>query len=368
MTVIAVAGALASKPHNGGEAWVRLSWVLGLRRLGAEVWFVEEIEPATRTAEATEWFTGVLERFGLRDRATLVDSDGVSEEAEQALAEADLLLNISGNLRNLALLRLPRRRAYVDLDPGYTQCWHAAGALGPALDQHEELLTVGLRIGQAPCDLPTAGRRWCPIPPPVVLEEWPVTGSKPRDALTTVASWRGGYGRLELDGRLLGQKAHEFRRIADLPKRTDAELEVALAIDPADAADRLRLSESGWRLVDPRAVAGTPDRFRTYVQRSYGELSPAQGVYVETQCGWFSDRTTRYLASGRPAIVQDTSLPSDVPVGEGLLTFTSVDDALCAIDAVTADYDRHCRAARQLAETHFDSDRVLGYVLEALLP
>ena len=45
MTTVVVAGAIANKPHNGGATWTRLSFVLGLKRLGFDVRFVERIAP-----------------------------------------------------------------------------------------------------------------------------------------------------------------------------------------------------------------------------------------------------------------------------------------------------------------------------------
>jgi hypothetical protein len=385
MTVVVVAGALANKPGNGGEAWVRLSWLLGLQRLGVEAWFVEQIDPQTfrdahgrpASPEASAnvaWFDRVTARFGLADRAALLGSDGrvvrgpSAEALHEVAARADLLLNLSGNLAYEPLLRLPRCRAYVDLDPGYTQLWHRAGDLGSTLSRHEELLTVGLAIGSDACSLPLDGRRWRPVPPPVTLEEWPAVTEAPSPRFTTVGSWRGGYGRVEHDGRLLGQKAHEFRRFARMPHESGASFEAALAIHPADGADTERLLDGGWQLVDPATVAGDPDAFRRYVQASLAEFSPAQGIYVETHSGWLGDRTTRYLASGRPAVVQATGLPPGLSCGEGLLTFSTPAEALAATAAVLADPPRHARAARQIAEQHFDAERVVGAVLSDLVP
>ena len=373
MTVVVVAGALANKPGNGGEAWVRLSWLLGLAQLGVETWFVEQIDAARCGEEHVAWFERVTRRFGLAERSALLRADDgrvlvgpLPDALREAAASAELLLNVSGNLTLEPLLGLPRRRAYLDLDPGYTQLWHSAGALGHALARHEELLTVGLAVGRAGCRLPLDGRRWRPVPPPVVLAEWPAMDDEPPPAFTTVASWRG-YGRVEHDGRLLGQKAHEFRRFAALPRDSGARFEAALDIHPDDGADARLLRDGGWRLVDPRAVAGDPDAFRAYVQRSPAEFSPAQGVYVETACGWLGDRTTRYLASGRPAVVQQTGLPPDVPLGEGLVAFSTPAEARAAIAAVAADYGRHARAARRLAEERFDAGHVVGALLEDLI-
>jgi hypothetical protein len=90
----------------------------------------------------------------------------------------------------------------------------------------------------------------------------------------------------------------------------------------------------------------------------------AQGVYVASRCGWFSDRTVRYLASGKPALVQDTGLAERYSRGDGLLTFSTLDEAVEGAARLAADYERHARAARAIAEEHFDSDRVLGELLE----
>jgi hypothetical protein len=126
-----------------------------------------------------------------------------------------------------------------------------------------------------------------------------------------------------------------------------------------------RLEAHGWRIVDGSETAGDPEAFRRYVQGSGAELSVAKGVFVRTEGGWFSDRTTRYLASGKPAVVQDTGFTRSIPAGEGLFTFRSLDDVVEAVSRIGADYERHSHAARALAERHFDSDVVLTRFLDA---
>jgi len=366
-----VSGALASKAHKGGEAWVRLSWVLGLRRLGAEVTLVEEV-PGDPGPEARAYFDAVVSEFSLDGAAALVAADGRVlsglRELDDLAAEADLLVNVSGNLRLERLRRRVRRSAYVDLDPGYTQLWHEQG-VEIGLSGHDTYFTVGLELGSPRCGLPANGIRWRPLPPPVVLDEWPAV--PPPGALgapfTTVASWRGAYGPVEAGGRRYGVKAHEFRKVAELPTRSRHRFELALDIDPADSEDLDALKRNGWRVVDPVAAAGAPSAFRRYVQSSAGEFSVAQGIYVETRSGWFSDRTTRYLASGRPALVQDTGFGATLPVGEGLLAFRTLEEAVAAAEKIGEDHERHSRAARALAEEHFDSDRVLTRFLEQAL-
>src|SRR5205823_3798900 len=149
-----------------------------------------------------------------------------------------------------------------------------------------------------------------------------------------------------------------------LPRRVgQAAFEIALDIHAGDAKDLSALRANGWRVTDPLAVAGTPAAFRRYIQQSAAEFSVAQAIYVEKNSGWFSDRTVRYLASGKPALVQDTGFGRHLPVGEGLVTFRTLDEAAAGAERILADYERHCRAARAIASEFFDSDKVLGRFL-----
>jgi hypothetical protein len=234
------------------------------------------------------------------------------------------------------------------------------------LEGHHVYFTVGENIGNDRCPIPTDGIEWRAVPPPVVLTDWP--RAEPGGAFTTVGAWRGAFGPVEYGGRTYGLKVHEFRKVIDLPRRVaEAEFEIALDIHAGDAADRDALIEHGWRLRDPRKAVPGPIEFRRYVQGSGAEFSVAQGVYVDTESGWFSDRTVRYLASGKPALVQDTGFSRNYPVGEGLIGFRTLDEAVAGARLITADWERHAKAARQLAEERFDSDRVLTRFLEEAL-
>lgn len=353
-----VAGALAAKVGNGGHAWSRISLVLGLQRLGFDVVYVEQL-PSAGPAERA-YFDRVCVQFGI-DGCLLLGAP--TRDLVERAETASLLLNIGGHLTVEPLKRSPRRRVYLDDDPGYTQLWTQARVVGARLQGHDMYFTFGQNIGGRDCTLPTGGLEWHRLRPPVLLDEWPfVHGAL--DRFTTVASWRGAYGRVEWGGRLLGQKAHEFRRFVDVPELVDHPFEIALAIDEADHADADLLKRHGWQLVDPRGVAATPDDFRRYVQGSGAEFSVAQGIYVETASGWFSDRTTRYLASGKPAVVQDTGFARHVPTGEGLIAFSTLDEAVAGAEAIARDYSSHAQAARALAEQQFGSDKVLGRMLD----
>lgn len=370
-----VAGAVANKPRNGGEAWVRVSWALGLARLGFEVHLIEAIREAicvdrqgapcsVEDSVNLEHFLAVTRHFAL-DATLLCDGATVSGRPVQELIplvdESAVLIDISGHLHDVRLGARSRRQVYVDLDPGFTQAWIADGLLRLAPDDYDLFATVGERIGQRNCPVPSAGIQWAPTRQPVVLCEWPVVTAEPERGFATVARWRAPHGAVDIGGTTHTLKHHEFRRFIDLPHVCRQEFEVALDVDPQDERDRNDLVRHGWRVVNATSVAATPSGFRDYVRASSAEFSPCQGVYAATACGWLSDRTTRFLACGRPAVVQETNVA--IPTGEGLLTFRTRDEAAERVAAVVDEYAHHARAARALAETHLDSDRVVGDLL-----
>ena len=378
MTTAVVGGALANKAGYGGEAWIRMSWLLGLRRLGIDAWLVEDLASAHCTDRLgapspvggsynVAYFTEVVATFGLTGRAVLrIDAGrqtlGAGAGALAALSEeADLVLNIGGHLPAEALF--PRaRRVYVDIDPGWTQFWHSSGDPGARLAGHHDFYTIAENLGTSRCSIPTAGIPWRSTRQPLVLAHWPVTPGPGPGRFTTVATWRNPLGPVG-DGAH-GGKHRQFRRFLELARTSDATHELALRIDPADAADLARLVAHGWRIVDAAEAVRTPADFQSYVQGSGAEFSAAQGVYTGTGSGWFSDRSLRYLASARPVLVQDTGIAAHYPVGEGLVVFDSLDSARAGEARIGADYPGHAAAARDIAERYFDSDLVLGRLLD----
>jgi len=380
--LIAVSGALANKSRNGGEAWVRLSWVRGLRRLGYRVLFLEQIAPDVCrdekgdacTIEASTnlaYFKAVTERFGLAGSGALIDAStgaahgGLTRGEILTLAsDAELLINISGHLTLPAVFDRFHRKAFIDIDPGFTQFWHASGNPGAHLAGHDLFFTIGERIGTDSCSIPTGGIGWRHTRQSVVLDDWPITPATDRDRFTTVASWRGAFGPVQFGAKRFGLKVHEFRKFVDLPRRVKQTLEIALDIHAGDAMDRALLETHGWRLISPGEVAFDPHSFRRYVQQSGGEFSVAQGIYVETNSGWFSDRTVRYLASGKPALVQDTGFSDLLPCGKGLVPFRTLEQASAGAAEIAANYDEHAAAARAIAVSYFDSDVILSRFLQ----
>jgi hypothetical protein len=367
---IVVAGMLAGVPRQGGATWAVLQYVLGLRRLGHDVVVLEEVD-GERFGAAAPRFTALVEEFDLGPHAALVDrSSGATAgmrrvELLRAIDGADLLLNLSGTLTDEDLLARIGRRAFVDLDPAFTQLWQAADGVDMGFDRHDRFVTIGQGIGTAGCSVPTCERTWIATPQPIVLEQWPVAGAVVHHGLTTVGHWRA-YGSIHHEGVHYGQKAHALRPLIDLPRRTDAHFSLALGIHPDEHDDIDALHGNGWRLLDPDAVAGTPRDYRAFVQGSWAEFGVAKLGYVVSRCGWFSDRSLCYLASGRPVVAQDTGFSSWLPTGEGVLAFSTAEDAVAAVEELRSDYPRHRRAARALAQDVFDSDRVLPELLACL--
>lgn len=374
---IIVAGRMVAAPAQGGAIWAVLQWILGLRGMGHAVTFVEPWAPASdapapplaATAQAAA-LESVGSRFGLARDLALVDrvrgmATGMTiPELDRRLAEADLLVDLSGVIGAWdEAMRIPVR-LYVDVDPGFTQLWHAEGHdLG--LAGHTHHATFGTAIGRPGSHFPTAGLDWIAVLPPVAVPWWPVSPG-PRDGdLTTIANWRS-YGTVERDGLRFGQKVHAFRELISLPRHVLDPVRVALAIDPAETADLALLAANGWRVEDPARVTGTPDDYAAFIRGSKAEIGIAKTGYTVRPTGWFSDRSACYLASGRPVIAQETGWSAVLPHGAGLLPFTCLEEAVEASRVIDGDYAHHAAAAASIAREHLAADVVLHGLLRAI--
>ncbi len=269
-----------------------------------------------------------------------------NSQVRSLCGDCALLINLCGALKNDDLLRRVKRRAYFDLDPGFTQIW--AQEWDMDLSKHNLFFTVGLNVGQPGFPIPFRGIEWQTFLPPVALEYWPVQTDATAPNFTTIGQWRGQYA--VWNNEVYGPKCDEFLKIAELPRRTPQPIELALLIGDSEVTDIAALRDNGWQLSNPHESAGGRDGFRSYIQKSRAEFSVAKHGYVKTQSGWLSDRTTCYLASGRPALVQETGVSKHLPTGNGLVTFTTIDEAVRGIESINADYPAHCAAARKLAE------------------
>jgi len=372
---------VANFPDGGGHFWVYMQYAQGLRQLGCDVYWLEQFRPPASGDSAQEAallapFFERMKRFGLDGKTLLYAKAGNDfrfvgcewPDVERVLKRADLLLNFHYAI-DPRLLGCARRTALVDIDPGLLQFWISTGQL--SVPAHDCYLTTGETVGTPSARFSDCGLPWHRIRPPVCLDLWPFTYDPQADAFTTVSSWSTtDWLKVTENGKVVlreNTKRVAFLEFAELPQHTRQPLELALYTDDRDVADLARLTQNGWRVRHSAEVAGSPDAYRSYVQRSRGEFSCAKASCMQFQNAWVSDRTLCYLASGKPVVVQHTGPSTCLPNGEGMFRFTSLDDAAAALDAINRDYGRHCRAARDLAEAQFDSKRVLEGVLNTTL-
>ena len=351
-----VAGNLSGRAAAGGHWWALGQWALGLRDLGVRTTLTDNGPEATAAPTAAEdlGLAGALHHVSHTPK--------YSPPIGPARLETDLALRVMGDLGDAAPTS-PGRSIFLDIDPGYPQMWRELG-LADMFEGHDRFVTIGENIGRPDCAIPDCGLEWVTTPPPVVLDAWPPTPGG--ESFTTVATWRNPYGTVDWNGITYGSRVHEFRKFLELPRLVDADFELALDIDAAEVDDLALLDRNGWRLVDPRLVAGTPDSYRSYIQASKAEICIAQNMYVATRSGWISDRSLCYLASGKPVLAQDTGFSDNYPVGEGLIAFSTLDEAASGVEEIERNYERHSRAAREFADEFFDSRKVLTRLLDRL--
>ncbi len=380
--IIVIAGALAQKPCQGGHTWQFLQYLLGFRRLGWEVLFLDRLEPgmcvdgagrpcAVDDSVNLRYFLTIMERFGLEEAFALDYGRGQRhwglrrEEVCARLKRSAFLLNVMGFLIDEELLGCAPRRVFLDTDPGFGQMWQDLGQAN-LLSGHDDYVTIAENIGRPGCTIPTCGLSWLTWRQPIVLDQWPFQSDTSREWFTSIGSWRGPYAPIEYHGKIYGLRVHEFRKFITLPRLSKGSFQVALDIHSAETKDLVSLTENGWTLADPTVVACDPWVYRQYIQQSRAEFMATKGIYVETQSGWFSERSMCYLASGRPVLAQDTGIGHHYPVGDGLLTFRTLEEAAGCVEELQRDYPRHARAAREIAESYFDSNKVLSALLAKL--
>ena len=379
---IVIAGSLAQKPRQAGHTWQFLQYLLGFKRLGWDVLFIDRLEPEMcldgsgrpcpfEMSVNLQYFLEVMNSFGLKDSFSLIYNRGerfIGLSRQQVLNQcrnSAFLLNVMGFLEDEEILGQVPRRVFLDTDPGLGQMWQALG-LADIFRGHDDYVTIAENIGQADCTIPTCGLNWIKWRQPIVLDQWSLQNGSGYGCFTSIGSWRGPYGPIEFGGKTYGLRAHEFRKYVDLPRATGQKFEVALDIHSAETRDIELLNGKGWSLADPKIVACDPFVYREYIQNSQAEFMATKNMYVQTNSGWFSERSICYLASGRPVLAQDTGLKELYPTGEGLVTFTNLEEAVDGVEKINGNYQRHSEAARSLAEEYFDSDKVLKNLLSKL--
>jgi hypothetical protein len=381
---IVVMGFMAGIPV-AGVVWQHLHYIVGLQRLGHEVFYCEDsarlvYHPGNMTY-GTDWsyvpdlLDRLGRRFGFEGRwgfcARFLPDEPTAglgrEKMRELIRTADAALNICGTQEIHEGLHGASNLIYVESDPGLEQVRLDNGDASPReyLDRHRALFTFGENIGGEEFPVPLHGYRWLPTRQPVVTDFWKASTPPPHDAVfTTIANWNtSGLKDIEWRGdKYHWSKSLEFLRFADAPERIGEPIEMATNIK--DTATRSQLEAHGWRLIDATPISDDIDAYVRYMQASRGEYTVAKDQYVRLHTGWFSDRTACYLAAGRPVITQETGFSRHLPAGQGLLTFRTAEEIAEAAKAIRADYAAHCRAAHEIAAEHFEATKVVASILD----
>ncbi len=378
---IVVLGMMGRQPY-GGHSWLFLNWLRGFQRLGHQVWYVEDdtvwpYDPEQDTltddcSYAVQHIAEGMERIGLRDRWAfrLADRRGAcwgmrDQELDDLYRSSDVLLNLEGGTRLRDEHLAAPLRVYVETDPVIAQLQLANGDEDTriAFGIHQALVSYGENYGAPDCGVPLNGYRYFKTRQAVDLECWPMAYDSQARFFTTIGNYRQAGCDLQYHGQVyFWSKHHEWEKFMDLPQRTPQPFRVAMMLH--EEADQRRLEAHGWQVEDPfRMSLDTFGAYPEFIRRSRAEFTVAKDQNVRLRSGWFSERDACYLASGKPVIAQDTGFTNFLPTGEGLFGFTTMDEVLAAIEAINADYRRQCRAARGIAEEHFEASAVARRLL-----
>ncbi len=381
-TVVISPCNVAGFPEGGGHFWVYLQYLLGLRQLGCEVYWLEALSTRGSTGQevaALATFRTRMQQFTLDGKYILYHPRSARssaeapeeylnitrEEAEDIFERADLLLNFHYGISPDLLSRF-RRTALVDIDPGLLQFWISRGQM--SVPRHDRYFTIGENVGKPGSKTLDCGLDWIQIRPPVCLEYWPYVFDPRCDTFTTVSIWDSSDWIVDREQEYENTKRVAFLEFADLPHLTSQSLELALFLrTERDIAEWKDMQKRGWRIRHSCEVAATPEMYQAYIQGSRGEFACAKPFYRKFQNAWISDRSICYLASGKPVVVQYTGPSSFLPNGEGMFRFSVPQEAAEAFATINRDYQRHCRAAREIAQTCFNAKRVIETILNLAL-
>lgn len=374
---IVVLGYIVRGPL-GGMVWSNLQFLMGLMRLGHDVYFVEDSDDYPSCYDPTKGCTDIDPAYGLRfaantfeqiafkDRWAYYDAHRavwrgpIANKAVELCQSADLILNLCGVNPLRPWILSATHRVLVDEDPAFTQIRHLIDSEKRVQDaRHTAFFTFAENLPAARSQIPDDGFPWQAARQPVVLENWPASSGQPNGKFTTVMQW-DSYPGQDYRGKNYGMKSHSFAEYLELPEHTGPLFEIVVG---GETAHR-QLNQNGWGARDPFAVSRDVPSYEAFIRQSKAEFSVAKHGYVTSHSGWFSERSVAYLASGRPVVLQDTGFTDWLPTGAGVLSFTNLEQAIAAVEEVNARYEFHCRAAREIAAAFFDAKKILPALLD----
>jgi hypothetical protein len=379
---IVILGMMTKIPV-AGNIWVVAHYLVGLRRLGYEPYYVEahartpsmlmESDEDDSSAKAAAFLDRVMRRFDLAENwafHALHDDGrcyGLSEtQLRELYQSAELIVNLHAGTVPLPEHYATDRMVCLETDPVELEIglYHQDAETVEFLRPHRAFFTWGLNYDHPDCRLPRDERFvFRPSPPPVICDWWRNGSACGGEALTTIGNWRQEWRDMTFKGEVYHWSKHfEYLKFLDLPRRTAQPFELALS--SYTEQDKRMLEERGWKVRHAMAFSAELDPYREYIQNSRGEFTVAKDQNIRLRSGWFSERSVQYLAAGRPVITQDTGFGNFLPTGRGLFGFSTMEEVLAAVDAINSDYEGHCRAAAEIAREYFNYDVVLKKLLD----
>lgn len=366
-------------PLGGNLSWA-LQYLVGLKDLGHDVYFVEKwayenscYDPRKKVMSndcsyGLKVVSELLSSFGLKNKWCFVEKGEIyhglsKQEINEVFRTCDLYIESGAHGSWNEESSSATSRVFIDVDPGYTHIkFYNALLGGGSLPVFDHYYTIGKNVGKKGNIIPTSGINWRYIYNPVNAKLFTRTLPPANAPYSTIMNWKS-YDNVKYKGITYGQKDIEFEKFMVLPQLISAPLEVAVSgLDEAKAAV---LQHNGWSINSAQEVTITFDSFRRYLDDCKGEFSVCKNVYTATCSGWFSDKSAAYLGSGRPVIVQETGFSKHLPVGEGLFAVNNVEEAKIAIEKVESDYKWHCKKAVEIASEYFEARKVLqGFLSE----
>ena len=381
---ILVMGFMGSCPI-AGVLWQHLHYIVGLQRLGHEVYYVEDsarypYDPTSlNTSQDCTYAVATLrdlaKAFGFEDHWAYCarflsnpESYGLDlARLRELYRGADAILNLCGAQELNEDLIQSERLIYVESDPGVEQIKIAQNDddARTYLSSHRVLFSFGENISRSQFPVPLDGFLWLPTRQPVVTSFWTTDSTPPASAVfSTVANWSTrGQKDCTWDGHTyVWSKSENFLRFVDAPIAAGETLELAADIPESSITHLFR--GKGWRLKSPYDLSVDKELYQRYIQGSRGEFTVSKENYVRLNTGWFSDRSACYLAAGRPVITQETGFTRLYGGEKGLFAFSELEDIREAAAKIRADYDVHSRAAFAIAEEFFEAEKVLASLLD----
>ena len=381
---VVVWGFFAARPF-GGMTWQGLHYLSGLGRLGCDVWYVEDSDnevfavdnwwPTVEYGANAEFVNYYMNLLGLGDHWVFrprSESDvcygALSLDGLRQLSrDADIVLNVCGSHMMRPEHEVIRQLVYLETDPVLNQLRVADGdeSMVDHLNRFTHHFTYGENFGSPDCTVPLGGYRWLPTRPPVCVDWWHgAAGRNAGQKITTVANWRNtGKDFIWRGETFYWRKDLQYRSVIDMPAVLPWQLELALVGANEDDLDHLHTH--GWKTLSATTLSD-PMSYREYIRSSAAEFSVAKEQYVKPRSGWFSDRSVCYLAAGLPVVLQDTGFSTVIPTGAGLFAFSTKEDARNALEEIISDYERHSKAAAEIAREYFDAQKVIGDMLERI--